>query len=84
MSRPDARLEVQLPKKLLAWSRRAAIDWMRRSSRTSLCRSRRLAEAILAECYAAGQDLYTLEELGEQVRREVAACSRSTRAAACA
>jgi acetyl/propionyl-CoA carboxylase alpha subunit len=30
-----------------------------------------LAEAILAEGYAAGQDLYTIEELGEQVRREV-------------
>ncbi len=30
-----------------------------------------LAEAILQECYAAGQDLYTIEEISEQVRREV-------------
>ena len=32
-----------------------------------------LADAILAACYASGQDLYTIDELGAQVEKEVAA-----------
>ncbi len=32
-----------------------------------------LADQILAACYAAGQDLYTIDELGAQVEKEVAA-----------
>ncbi len=32
-----------------------------------------LADQILAACYASGQDLYTIDELGVQVQKEVAA-----------
>jgi acetyl/propionyl-CoA carboxylase alpha subunit len=32
-----------------------------------------LADQILAACYASGQDLYTIDELGAQVEKEVAA-----------
>jgi acetyl/propionyl-CoA carboxylase alpha subunit len=35
-----------------------------------------LADQILAACYASGQDLYTIDELGAQVEKEVAAMFR--------